>query len=254
MGPDKAYCAAHAECIPGEYVMLAASDTGCGMDEDILDKIFEPFFTTKGSGKGTGLGLSTVYGIVSRNGGSIGVSSEPGRGTTFTIYLPRHTGPRRFFVRKNKKGKIPRGRGENVLVVEDDAAILKLVKNILQGLGYNVFAANSPGEALAMAEKFKEKTHLLITDVIMPEMNGRELADRIQSFSPNVKRLFMSGYTADVVADRVAPSRTTPSSSRNRFPVRDPGRQAQGGDEDVSADRVTEDLHQPITFGPCDIV
>ena len=200
---DDAYCAAHAGCEPGEYVMLSTTDDGCGMGRDILDKIFEPFFTTKGPGKGTGLGLSTVYGIVNRNEGYIDVSSEPGKGTTFTIYLPRHASAGSH-EKKEHATKIPKGRGETVLVVEDEADILELLVSILQGLGYAVIAAGSPGEALALAEEFGDKIHLLITDVIMPEMNGKDLADRIQTFSPNIKRLFMSGYTADVVADRVA--------------------------------------------------
>jgi two-component system, cell cycle sensor histidine kinase and response regulator CckA len=198
---DKAYCADHFGYIEGEYVLLAVSDDGCGMDKEILDKIFEPFFTSKGEGLGTGLGLSTVHGIVKQNNGFINVYSEPGKGTTFRIYLPRHTG-QAVDSQQKKMTKIPLGRGETVLVVEDEPVILGMSKKILEKLGYRVLAASTPGEAVGLAEKHASDIHLVITDVVMPEMNGRELAQRLQSLYPDMHILFMSGYTADVIAHR----------------------------------------------------
>ncbi|MEN6507335.1 MAG: PAS domain S-box protein [Smithella sp.] len=193
------FCADHPECIPGDYIFLAVSDDGCGMSKEIQDKLFEPFFTTKDVGKGTGLGLSTVYGIVKQNNGFINVYSEPGQGTTFRIYLPRHIG-------KSEKTKIEKqqelvfsGR-ETVLVVEDESAILDLIKIMLEQQGYDVRIASTPGEAIQMAEEHNGEIHLLITDVVMPEMNGRDLAKRILSLYPNIKRLFMSGYTDNMIA------------------------------------------------------
>jgi two-component system cell cycle sensor histidine kinase/response regulator CckA len=198
---DAAYCADHAGFIPGEYVMLAVSDDGCGMDRATLANIFEPFFTTKGLGRGTGLGLATVYGIVKQNEGFINVYSEQGKGTTFRIYLPRHAGEIDID-RKPDLDEIPMGRGERVLVVEDEASILKLAEKILNGLGYQVLLANSPAEALQLAETHPADIALLITDVVMPEMNGRELARRMQTLCPALRHLFMSGYTANVIAHR----------------------------------------------------
>ncbi|WP_457552755.1 transporter substrate-binding domain-containing protein [Desulfobacula sp.] len=196
---DSAYCAEHVGFSPGEFVLLALSDNGCGMDKKILDSIFEPFFTTKDVDKGTGLGLATVYGIVKQNNGFINVYSEPGKGTTIKIYLSRH---------KDQKGEIQRestteisiGRGETILLVEDDLSILKLVEKILKGLGYTVLTACTPVEGIAQAKENSQKIHLLLTDVIMPEMNGRELSERLQSQYPNLKCIFMSGYTANAIA------------------------------------------------------
>jgi two-component system cell cycle sensor histidine kinase/response regulator CckA len=198
---DAAYCTDHVGFVAGEYVLLAVSDDGCGMDKEILDKIFEPFFTSKGEGLGTGLGLSTVHGIVKQNNGFINVYSEPGKGTTFRIYLPRHTG-QAVDSQQKKMTKIPLGRGETVLVVEDEPVILGMSKKILEKLGYRVLAASTPGEAVGLAEKHASDIHLVITDVVMPEMNGRELAQRLQSLYPDMHILFMSGYTADVIAHR----------------------------------------------------
>ena len=193
------FCVDHPECIPGDYVVLVVSDDGCGMSKDIQNKLFEPFFTTKEVGKGTGLGLSTVYGIVKQNNGFINVYSEPDQGTTFNIYLPRYIG-------KTKKTKIEKqqelafGGRETVLVAEDESAILDLIKIMLEQQGYYVLAAATPGEAIQMAEEHNGELHLLITDVVMPEMNGRDLAKRILSLYPNIKRLFMSGYTDNMIA------------------------------------------------------
>jgi len=187
-----------SEIGPGEYVTLAVSDTGCGMSREVLDKIFEPFFTTKGPGKGTGLGLATVYGAVKQNGGTIRVDSEPGRGTTFQIYLPRHHAP---FNEMMPPPDAPRSRGETVLVVEDEEGLLRFVEIGLRGLGYAVLSARTPHQALQAMQEYAAPIHLLLTDVILPEMNGKELADRLQACRPQLQRLFMSGYTADVIAD-----------------------------------------------------
>jgi two-component system cell cycle sensor histidine kinase/response regulator CckA len=196
---NKKYCATHAGFVPGEYVRLAVSDDGCGMDKDILSHLFEPFFTTKGVGIGTGLGLATVYGIVKQNKGFIDVSSKPGAGTTFTIYLPRHMGTASQALAASEAKPVQRGQ-ETILLVEDEPAILSLITAVLQRQGYTVLAASAPGEAIHLATECAGQIHLLITDVVMPEMNGRDLARNVQSLYPNLKRLFMSGYTADVIA------------------------------------------------------
>jgi PAS domain S-box-containing protein len=198
---DAAYCSDHVGFIPGEFALLAVSDNGRGMDKETLNKLFEPFFTTKGVGRGTGLGLATVYGIVKQNDGFINVYSEPGKGTTFKIYLPRHAGEAEG-ISAEGAAEIPKGHGEIVLVVEDEASILKLANRILDGLGYKVLTAGTPGEAMVLAKEHADNIHLLITDVVMPEMNGRELADRLQALYPDLKTLFMSGYTANVIAHR----------------------------------------------------
>jgi PAS domain S-box-containing protein len=198
---DKTYCADNVEFIPGKYVMLAVSDDGCGMDKDILKKIFEPFFTTKEVGQGTGLGLSTVYGIVKQNNGFINVYSETGKGTTFKIYLPRNV-DESVKVEEEIATEIPRGYGETVLIVEDDPAILKLVEKILDELGYTVLTADSPDKAIRLVKESKCSIHLLITDVIMPKINGRELETQIKAICPGIKCLFMSGYTANIIANR----------------------------------------------------
>jgi len=198
---DEDYCADHAGFVPGEYVLLAVSDNGCGIAQETLDKIFEPFFTTKSIGYGTGMGLATVYGIVKQNNGFINVYSEPNKGTTIKVYLPRHTGQAVDTYSENTL-EIPLSRGETVLIVEDDISILKLGKRILEYLGYAVLSTNSPSEAMKLAEEYAGKINLLITDVVMPEMNGRELSKQLQSLYPDLKILFMSGYTANVIAHR----------------------------------------------------
>jgi PAS domain S-box-containing protein len=185
--------------IPGEYVLLTVSDDGCGMDKEISNKIFEPFFTTKEEGQGTGLGLATVYGIVKQNGGFIDVDSEPGQGTSFKIYLPRYVGKEEQARAAGPKAPARRGE-ETVLLVEDEPAILELAKEILEMQGYHVLTADTPGKAIRIAVEHVGEIHLLITDVVMPEMNGRDLTRKLLSLYPSLKRLFMSGYTADVIA------------------------------------------------------
>jgi two-component system, cell cycle sensor histidine kinase and response regulator CckA len=196
---DDSFCAGHGGFIPGEYGMLVVSDTGCGMEKETLAMLFEPFFTTKEIGKGTGLGLATVYGIVKQNNGFIHVYSEPGLGTTFSIYLPRHQYLDVQAVEEDHTVQMRRGN-ETIMVVEDEVEILNLAKTLLENLGYHVLAANTPSEAIALAEQHRGKIHLLITDVIMPKMDGRELSQHLRTTQPNLKRLFMSGYTADVIA------------------------------------------------------
>ncbi len=198
---DEAYCADHLGFVPGEYVRLAVSDDGCGMDKETLAHLFEPFFTTKGVGQGTGLGLATVYGIVKQNHGFIHVYSEPGQGTTFKIHLPQHAS-QAAATRTETAGELLKSRGETVLLVEDEPAILALARRILKRLGYTVLNASTPSEAIRLAGAHAGEIHLLITDVVMPEMNGRDLARRLLSHHPKLKCLFMSGYTADVIAHR----------------------------------------------------
>ena len=196
---DEEYCAAHLDYIPGEYVQLAMSDDGCGMDKETQDRLFEPFFTTKELGEGTGLGLSTVYGIVKQNNGFINVYSEPGQGTTFKIYFSRHTGKA---AQMQQEGSVePAKRGyETILLVEDEPAILKMVTMMLERQGYTVLPASTPSVAIQLTEEYPGEIHLLMTDVVMPEMNGRDLVRNILNSYPNLKRLLMSGYTANVIA------------------------------------------------------
>ncbi|RJP85570.1 MAG: PAS domain S-box protein [Desulfobacteraceae bacterium] len=196
---DEDYCALHVDVVPGEYVLLAVSDDGGGMDKETLEKLFEPFYTTKEMGKGTGLGLATVYGIVKQNNGFINVYSEPGQGTTFKIYLPRYQGKAGQEKEKFQADPVAGGH-ETILLVEDEPAILKMTTTMLERMGYSVLAANTPGEAIRLAEAHPGEISLLMTDVVMPEMNGRDLAKNLLSFYPHLKRLFMSGYTANVIA------------------------------------------------------
>ena len=196
---DEDYCSIHSGFIPGEYVQLAVSDSGCGMDKEVLENLFEPFFTTKGIGQGTGLGLSTVYGIVKQNMGFINVYSEPGAGTTFRIYLPRYMGAHEG-VSVEGRSQIE-GGPETILLVEDEAAILNLGREMLESLGYRVLPAGTPGEAIKLAEEHVGEIDLLVTDVVMPEMSGWDLCMRLLSLYPNLKRLLMSGYTANIIAD-----------------------------------------------------
>lgn len=196
---DKEYCASHPGFKPGDFVLLAVSDNGCGMDKQTLSKVFEPFFTTKVMGKGTGLGMATVYGIVKQNNGFINVYSEPDKGTQVKVYLPRHKGKLAEEVRKERV-EIPQGRGETILLVEDDLSILQLGKTMLESLDYKVLDAPTPNQALNLAAKYEGKIHLLLTDVTMPEMNGQELAGKVKSANPEVKVIYISGYTANVIA------------------------------------------------------
>lgn len=196
---DAAYCADHPGSIAGEYVVLTVSDDGCGMDSDTVDKIFEPFFTTKEHGQGTGLGLAMVYGIVKQNAGFINVYSEPEKGTTFKIYLARHADSA-IEVKREKTAVIPLGQGQTILIVEDEASILKLAKRILEDIGYRVLTAAMPNQALQFVEEYSGTIDLLITDVVMPEMDGKELSQRLGKIRPEIRTVFMSGYTANVIA------------------------------------------------------
>jgi two-component system, cell cycle sensor histidine kinase and response regulator CckA len=198
---DQAYCGTHPDCRPGKYVMLAVIDDGCGMEPEVQKNLFEPFFTTKGVGVGTGLGLSTVYGIVKQNGGFITFYSEPEKGAVFRVHLP--AAMETPDMKQAAETPEPKVRGnETLLIVEDERSILRLAKSILERLGYKVLAAQSPIKALAMVEDYRGPIDLVITDVVMPEMNGRQLKEKIMERLPDVKVLFMSGYTADVVANR----------------------------------------------------
>ncbi|MEW6593349.1 MAG: PAS domain S-box protein [Thermodesulfobacteriota bacterium] len=193
-------CASLPECLPGEYALLTVSDNGCGMDRETLAHIFEPFFTTKEQGKGTGLGLATVYGIVRQNSGLLTVESSPGQGTTFRIYLPRVTDEPDNIRLGGVVAEPPEGGSETVLLVEDEEAILRLGKAILELGGYTVLATRSTAEALQLAREHPGPLHLLITDVVMPEMNGHALAEQINGCRPGIACLYMSGYTADIIA------------------------------------------------------
>jgi PAS domain S-box-containing protein len=196
---DATASADHNDALPGDYVLLAVSDDGCGMDSETLGKLFEPFFTTKGLGKGTGLGLATLYGIVRQNDGFVTVESEPGRGSTFRIHLPRHAGRIEAPRPAPAPAEALQGR-ETILVVEDERDLLDLTRLMLERQGYRVLAAGTPGEAIRLAAAHRGEIHLLMTDVVMPEMNGRELAKRIIALYPDIECLFTSGYTADVIA------------------------------------------------------
>lgn len=195
---DDHYGATHVEVTPGGYAMLAVSDDGCGMDAATQSLAFEPFFTSKGTGQGTGLGLSTVYGIVKQNAGFINLYSEPGQGATFRIYLPRHEGATTRIPTADTQ--IPQGRGETVLLVEDEPGILEVVAQLLVELGYRPLAVGSAPEAVELVESGQVQVELLITDVVMPKMSGKELAGRLTELLPDLRVLYMSGYTANVIA------------------------------------------------------
>jgi PAS domain S-box-containing protein len=198
---DNAYARKHVSVRPGSYVMLAVSDTGCGMDAETQARIFEPFFTTKEVGKGTGLGLSTVYGIVKQSDGNIWVYSEPGRGTTFKVYLPIVEGA----VETVEPSVAPAGavRGsETILLVEDDAGIRRLVRQVLAERGYWVLEAIDGKHAIQISEQHTVPIHLLVTDLVMPEMSGRDLAEHLKPSRPNMKVIFMSGYTDKAIVHR----------------------------------------------------
>jgi CheY-like chemotaxis protein len=195
---DKAYSQTCAGLVAGEYVLLTVSDTGTGMDAETRKWIFEPFFTTRKPGKGTGLGLATIYGIVKQNKGFIYFYSEPGQGTTFRIYLPRARSAIEPKAATIEKASL-RG-SETILLVEDESAILDLCKIILEQRGYTVLTARTPGEALARIPRHDGAIDLLITDMVMPEMNGRKLKDKIAEIRPGLKTLYISGYTNNVIA------------------------------------------------------
>src|SRR5436309_1070398 len=196
---DDAYAAQHVSVIPGEYVMLAVSDTGCGMDEKTKSRIFEPFFTTKPAGRGTGLGLSTVYGIVKQTGGNIWLYTEPGKGTTFKIYLPAIAALPEDIGKVAPVEAARPGRG-TVLVVEDDEQLRRLTHRALAAQGYTVLEADRGSTALDIARRHKGQIDLLLTDVIMPDTNGRKLAETIQAARPGLRVLYMSGYPDGAIA------------------------------------------------------
>jgi hypothetical protein len=195
---DEEYANRHVAVRPGHYVMLAVSDTGCGMDKQTRERIFEPFFTTKEVGKGTGLGLSTVYGIVKQSGGSIWVYSEVGQGTTFKIYLPCVDQPNEELNVITGNTKLPAGC-ETVLLVEDEEIVRDMTKEILQESGYHVLEAKHGHEALLVAERHRGPIHLMLSDVVMPQMSGRELANQLVPLRREMKVLYMSGYTDDAI-------------------------------------------------------
>jgi CheY-like chemotaxis protein len=191
----------HEGAVAGPYAVLEVSDTGRGIEPEVASHLFEPFFTTKPVGRGTGLGLATVYGIVKQNDGCVEVDSEVGRGTTVRIYLPRVeadvTG-----VTTDMAAALPQVGHETVLLVEDESAVLRLSKIVLERFGYNVLTAGTPSEALQVFATHDGRVHLLVTDVVMPEMNGRELAARLRESRPELKALFVSGYSASALAPR----------------------------------------------------
>jgi PAS domain S-box-containing protein len=197
---DDSYADAHAGARAGRYVALTVSDTGDGMDKATVGRIFEPFFTTKERGKGTGLGLATVFGVVKQSGGYIGVDSEPGRGTTFRVLLPPSDDGAASAV-TTRPASVARPTGtEMILLVEDEGQVRTLLRNILRRAGYRVFDTSSPDEALRESARFEGEIHLLVTDVVMPGMNGRQLAERVTSGRAETRVLYLSGYAEDIVA------------------------------------------------------
>jgi signal transduction histidine kinase/CheY-like chemotaxis protein len=196
---DEEFCKEHPQFIAGEFIAISINDNGSGMDEDTLGHIFEPFFTTKSIGSGTGLGLASVYGAVCQNSGFINVVTKQGAGTTFHIFLPKYVESATENDKKEKPCKAAAGN-ETILVVEDEPSLLEMIATTLEILGYHVLAAHSPIEAHKIAEAFGPAIDLLITDVIMPEMNGQELTDRVLRVKPQIKSLYMSGYTENIVA------------------------------------------------------
>jgi CheY-like chemotaxis protein len=195
---DEKYAALHMPTKPGAYVMLAVSDSGIGMNNEILQHIFEPFYTTKEVGKGTGLGLATVYGIVKQSSGYIWVYSEVGKGTTFKIYFPQVSEESSDDITGDKFEEVP-GGNETILLVEDEDAVRNLARQILESCGYRVVEAKNGIEALSVYQKSGSEIDLLITDVVMPKMGGRELSEHLTKINPQIRHLYMSGYTDDAI-------------------------------------------------------
>jgi two-component system cell cycle sensor histidine kinase/response regulator CckA len=195
---DQEYANSRPDVKTGRYVMLAVSDNGCGMGEPTKARLFEPFFTTKGPGKGTGLGLATVYGIIKQSGGNIYVYSEPGHGTTFKIYLPV-VGEDSPWQRPRQAAKAADRGTETILLVEDESAVRALSRFILQSLGYTVLEAASGSEAIRICKRSRQPIHLLVSDVVMPEMGGRQVAEAVTALLPGIRVLYLSGYTDDAV-------------------------------------------------------
>jgi len=196
---DEAYCLGRSDARPGDYLVLSVSDDGMGMSRETLTHIFEPFFTTKPVGRGTGLGLATVYGILGQNHGFITVQSEPGLGTTFRLHFPRYFGEEQI-------EEIPtanlRGGTETILLVEDEPALLELSERLLKGAGYRVFSTGNPTQALALAQTSKEHLDLLVTDLVMPDMDGRKLHDALNCLRPGLRSLYISGYPVDTITQQ----------------------------------------------------
>ena len=197
---DDVFCSQYPELPRGEFVMISISDNGTGIDQETLPHIFEPFYTTKIIGEGTGMGLATVYGIVKQNNGFINVYSEPGEGTTFKIYFPRWTES------EEKEEILPAksvvSKTGTILLVEDDEMVMETIKRILEVIGHKVIVFSSPNKALAFCKEEKIEIHILLTDLVMPEMSGKDLMDAIETIKPDIQTIFMSGYTADIVAHR----------------------------------------------------
>ena len=191
----------HSELTAGEYVLLSVSDTGTGMTDEVKAHLFEPFFTTKPVGKGTGLGLATCYGIVKQSGGHIAVESELGKGTTFQVYLPSVEPDAPAVARADEGTHLPRGK-EAVLLVDDEPALREMAGSMLGDLGYTVLAAANGEEALRMSESHRGEIHLLITDVVMPKLGGKELAGILRTARPAIKTLFASGYAEEVIVQQ----------------------------------------------------
>lgn len=197
---DRPYMSSQSDLAPGDYVMLSVSDTGCGMDQEIIQHIFEPFYTTKEVGKGTGLGLATVYGIVSQNNGFVDVISEPGVGSIFKIFFPRSDDL--AHVDEQQEPELELTRPASVLLVEDDDILCAMTAELLKNMGYTVSIAVTPQIAIDICADRQNHIDLLLTDVIMPHMNGKDLADRIAELRPEIKVLFLSGYTADIITQK----------------------------------------------------
>jgi two-component system, cell cycle sensor histidine kinase and response regulator CckA len=189
------------ESIPGDFVQILINDSGSGMNKEVQERLFEPYFTTKELGRGTGLGLATVYGIVKQNRGFINVYSEENKGTSIRVCLPRFDGPVAesldpVIVQESSAGT------ETLLIVEDEEAILTLIQKRLENLGYTILAARTPQEAISQVSTFKNKIHLLLSDIVLPEMNGRELSEKLKVFQPQMSCLFMSGYSSNVISSQ----------------------------------------------------